>query len=434
MSTPGKGGGMNTSARGGRRSGTRWRIACLAAAASLAVVAGCSSSGSSSAPSASGTASPASSAPSAASSSSSASSSTASADSVAVAATSALQYWIKGSQTAPPATGPKAQKGKSIWVLSCGQAAAACAYLADTVVQAGKAIGWKVTLYDDKLVPANGNTGLEDAVAAHADGAVVLGNSCPQNEQGLKAAKAAGMPVVGIDEQDCNDPVFGGSGPSLLTVLKYTSAYPTVDSFDESNGALQADYLLAHLGSTANVIEFKSTDITSKELVNEGFEAQYKKLCPSCKLTQVPYTLNDLIDGQLKTKAQDALESDSSANGIEVPVDSDIGLVIGPVVDSSSQAGKILVVGAEGLASNITAAESGQWEAAGAGEPLNWECWAAVDALNRIFAGTPQVYSGAGLQLWSVKPTKINLPATGQNYDPAGINFEADYEKLWGVS
>jgi ribose transport system substrate-binding protein len=357
-----------------------------------------------------------------------------SSDAVKAAATKRLQSWIKGSQTAPPTTGPKAQKGKSIWVLSCGQAAAACAYWANSVVQAGKAIGWKVTLYDDKLVPTNGNTGLEDAAAAHANGVVVLGNSCPQNEQGLKAAKAAHMAVVGIDEDDCNDPLFGGTGPQLLTQLEYTPQDPTVDSFLRSTGTLQADYLLAHLGSSANVIEFKSTDIISKELANQGFETEYRKLCPNCKLVQAPYTLNDMIGGQLKTKAQDALETDSGANGIEVSADSDIGLVIGPIVDSSPNHSKILVAGAEGLAANITAAEAGQWESGGSGEPFNWEAWAAVDALNRIFAGAPQAYSGVGLQLWSVEPTRINLPPTGQNYDPPGINFEQDYEKLWGVA
>jgi ribose transport system substrate-binding protein len=429
MASPGEGGGMKSPARRGRGSGTRWRIAGLAAIAGLALVAGCSSS-SSSGTASSGTASSAGAASSASTGGADAGNSS---DAVSVAATKRLQYWLKGSQTAPPTTGPKAQKGKSIWVLSCGQAAAACAYWADSVAQAGKAIGWKVTLYDDKLIPTNGNTGLEDAVAAHADGAIVLGNDCPQNEQGLKAAQAAHMPVVGIDEDDCNDPVFGGNGPQLLTELKYTAQYPTVDSFLKANGTLQADYLLAHLGSSANVIEFKSTDIVSKELANQGFETEYRKLCPSCKLVQVPYTLNDMIDGQLKTKAQDALQSDSGANGIEVSADSDIGLVIGPVVDSSPNASKILVVGAEGLAANVKAALAGQWESAGSGEPFNWEAWAAVDALNRIFAGAPQAYSGVGLQLWSVKPSQVNLPPAGQNYDPPGVNFEQDYKQLWGV-
>jgi len=409
MASPVAGG----AADGAGRRRLRWYAACAVVIAASMLAAACSSSSSTSASSGSVTSK--------------------SSDAVKAAAQKQLEYWIKGAQTAPPTTGPKAQKGKSIWVLSCGQAAAACAYWANSVVQAGKAIGWKVTLYDDKLVPTNGNTGLEDAVAAHANGAIVLGNDCPQNEQGLKAAKAANMPVVGIDEDDCNDPVFGGSGPQLLTELKYTPQFPTVDSFLKATGTLQADYLLANLGSSANVIEFKSTDIVSKSLANEGFEAEYHKLCPSCKLYQVPYTLNDLIDGQLKTKAQDALAADPNANGVEVPADSDIGLVIGPVVDSSASAGKILVAGAEGLAANLTAAEAGQWETAGSGEPFNWEAWAAVDALNRIFAGAPQVYSGVGLQLWSVKPTKLNLPAAGQNYDPPGINFEADYEKLWGV-
>jgi ribose transport system substrate-binding protein len=420
MASPTAGEGMRQTTQPRPRAHLRWRAMTLFAAAGLTLAAGCSSSASSSG---TGAATP----------SGSASSGSASSDSVQTAARAALQAWIKGSQTAPPSTGPTAQKGKSIWVLSCGQAATACAYWADSVVAAAKAIGWKVTLYDDKLVPTNGNTGLGDAVAAHASGAVVLGNDCPQNEQGLKAAKAAGMPVIGIDENDCNDSVFGGSGPSLLTQLKDTASLPTVDSFTRAAGALQADYLLANLGSSANVIELKSTDIISKSLVNQGFEAEYKKLCPACKLDQVPYTLNDMIGGQLKTDVQDALQSDSGANGMEVTADSDIALVVGPVVDSSSSAGKILVVGNEGLAANVQEALSGHWETAGIGEPFGWEGWAAVDALNRAFAGSPQVDEGIGLQLWSVKPAQVNLPPAGQNYTPAGIDYQSDYKKIWGV-
>ena len=425
MTSPTAGEGMRPTTQPRRRARTRWRAMTLFAAAGLMLAAGCSSSASSSGTNAAGS--------SGSPGTGSTGSASASTDSVETAAKAALQYWIKGSQTAPPSTGPKAQTGKSIWVLSCGQAAAACAYWSDSVVAAAKAIGWKVTLYDEKLVPTNGNTGLEDAVAAHASGAVVLGNDCPQNEQGLKAAQAAGMPVLGIDENDCNDSVFGGSGPSLLTQLKDTAAYPSVDSFTKAAGALQADYLLANLGSSANVIELKSTDIISKSLVNQGFEAEYHKLCPACKLDQVPYTLNDMIGGQLKTDVQDALQSDPGANGMEVTADSDIALVVGPAVDSSSSAGKILVVGNEGLAANVQEALAGHWETGGIGEPFGWDGWAALDALYRTFAGSPQVDEGIGLQLWSVKPAQLNLPAAGQNYTPAGIDYQSDYEKVWGV-
>ena len=38
-----------------------------------------------------------------------------------------------------------------------------------------------------------------------------------------------------------------------------------------------------------------------------------------------------------------------------------------------------------------------------------------------------------GFTLTISSATQINLPAAGQNYDPPGVNFEQDYEKLWGV-
>jgi len=68
-----------------------------------------------------------------------------SASGVPAAVTSLLQSAYKGTFKAPPASGPKAAKGKNVWVISCGQVAASCAEIAGAAMQAGKALGWKMT-------------------------------------------------------------------------------------------------------------------------------------------------------------------------------------------------------------------------------------------------------------------------------------------------
>lgn len=352
-------------------------------------------------------------------------------DSVAQAAQQPLDGWIKGSQATPPAGGPKAQPGKNVWVISCGQQAGECATWSNEAMKVGQLLGWKMTLFDTKLNPAAGNTGILNAVTAHADGVIVIGNSCPQNRQGLEAAKAAGVAVVGISEQDCNDAAFGGGGPSLLTGLKYTHEYPTLDDYNKSRGALQADYLLAHLGKKANVIEFKSTDILTMQQRGDAFEAEYKKLCPSCALKVVNFSLNDTLNGQLKTNAQQALATDQDANGVVSPTDAFMP-ILGPVMDGSGRRQQLLVIGNGGLAANIDAARAGRWQDAGAGGPNRWESWAAIDSLNRTFAGAGQVYTGIGTKLWSVRPSEVNLPPKGQDYSP-GVDYQGNYKKNWGI-
>jgi ribose transport system substrate-binding protein len=352
-------------------------------------------------------------------------------DAVAKAAQVKLDGWIKGTQSDLPTGGPQAQPGKNVWVISCGQQAGECETWSNEAMKVGKLLGWKMTLFDTKLNPAAGNAGIQNAVTAHADGVIVIGNSCPQNRQGLSAAKAAGVAVVAISEQDCNDPAFGAGGPSLLTELQYTSEYPTLDDYNKSRGTLQADYLLANLGKDSNVVEFKSTDILTMQQRGEAFEQEYKKLCPSCKLKVVEFSLNDTLNGQLKTNAQQALASDPKIKGVVSPTDAFMP-IIGPVVDGSGRRKELLVIGNGGLAANIDAARAGRWQDAGAGGPNRWESWAAIDSLNRTFAGAAQTATGIGTRLWSVRPDEVNLPPQGQDYSP-DVNYEGNYKKNWGL-
>jgi ribose transport system substrate-binding protein len=61
---------------------------------------------------------------------------------------------INGNDRPLPTSAPKPQPGKKVWVLLCSQAAEGCQVPAAGAAEAGKMIGWKMTVFDGKGDPA----------------------------------------------------------------------------------------------------------------------------------------------------------------------------------------------------------------------------------------------------------------------------------------
>lgn len=334
-----------------------------------------------------------------------------------------------GSEGALPASSPKPRSGEKVWVISCGQAAQGCATPSNAMLVAGKKIGWNMHLFDGQLNPATWTSGIRTAVASGANGIITYGMDCPLIKAGLQAAKAANIPVFGDEGFDCNAAAAGGGTALFSATMKYTPKYPDLESLRRAAGAAQAAWVVAQAGTKANIIEFKNPQILTNAAVNAGFEAELKKICSGCKIHGVNYTLADLGNGQLKIKTQSALLADPSADAVESPTDSDMALVIGPVLDASANRAHLHVIAGEGYPQNITQAQAGHWQDAGIGNPAGWEGWASIDGMNRLLTKSPQVFSGFGFRLWQAKPP-VNLPPTGQPYQPKA-DFEANYLKIW---
>jgi ribose transport system substrate-binding protein len=347
-------------------------------------------------------------------------------------ANSLVAKWITGTEGALPSSSPTPKPGEDVWVISCGQAAQGCATPSNAMVAAGTKIGWKMHLFDGQLNPVTWNQGVRTALASGAKGIITYGMDCPLIKAGLQAAKAAHVPVFGDEGYDCNAPQAGGGASLFSATMKYSPQYPDLQSLREAEGAAQADWILAEAGPSANILEFKNPQILTNAAVNAGFEAEIKKICTGCQLHVVSYTLADLGNGQLKIKTQAALVSDPSADAVESPTDSDMALVIGPVLDASANRANMHIIAGEGYPQNITEALAGHWEDAGVGNSALWEAWASVDGMNRLLDGSPQVFSGFGFRLWQAKPP-INLPPAGQAYAPKA-DFEANYLKIWKVA
>src|SRR5438105_2236528 len=100
-------------------------------------------------------------------------------------------------QTAmPPATGPKAVAGKSIFVIPCAMAAEGCAGPAREAMTAAGKIGWHATLIDPQGDPTKQAAAIQQAIAAKADGIVLEAIDAGVIAGPLQQAKAAGIKIV----------------------------------------------------------------------------------------------------------------------------------------------------------------------------------------------------------------------------------------------
>ena len=226
------------------------------------------------------------------------------------------QDWYPAAQTNPPSVA-----GKTYYLVTLNSAVPQVAQFAAGFSAAASALGAKAVIFDGKGEPTVWSQGIEAAIAAHASGIVLSALSASAIAPALKQAAAAHIPVINAESGAPYPPFLAG-------VTASTSQNGTTLGSWLADAALDATHCDLH------AVYPDADDVQISNQILSSMQAEIKKLCPSCELTQVPYSLNDLIGGQLKTKAQDALEYDAGANGIEVTADSDIGLVIAPVVDS----------------------------------------------------------------------------------------------------
>jgi ribose transport system substrate-binding protein len=337
--------------------------------------------------------------------------------------------WYAGTERALPTSSPAPQKGKNIWVISCGQAAEGCADPTNAIVDAGKLIGWNMTVFDGKLDPTLPSTGVRNAIAAKADGIILNVVDCQEVQQPLEEAHAAGIKIMGLHDLDCDDPSLGGK-KHFDAGLDLGTDYPDYRTLLLAFGATKADWIISKVGAKANILEFRENDLLVVKYINDGFDAEIKAHCPGCTLNTQTFVLGDILTGKLTEKAQAALLQNPDANAAMIPDDSGLTFGIGAAIDGSGRKSKMMVMGGEGFKGNIENVREGKSQDAGTGYGFEWEGWASVDAMNRLLQNSPQVDCGCGFAVWD---KDHNFPPPGQEYTPKA-DFKTNYMKIWGLT
>jgi ribose transport system substrate-binding protein len=334
---------------------------------------------------------------------------------------------LKGTNTMPDTTSRPPATGKKVVVISGGQSALSSSVPSDAAVEAAKAIGWDVSLYDQKLDPTNATALIRQALAGGANGIVLDATDCPFAKQALQEAKTKGVKVVPIYAFDCSDPIFGAGGESLFSgIINYGKKASDIDAFTKSYGADQADAIIAATGGKAQVVLFNDSEFTVLKYTAAGFKEELAK-CGGCKIVaEVDFKAAEL-GPNLQQKAQSILLQHPEANAVKIPYTAAALLGISPAVVASGRKDKLYVMGGEGFAPELDLLRTGKGVNAVNIVASDWTGWAAVDTLNSLFNGQPPADSGLG---WQLADKDHNLPASGP-FVPA-IDFKAAYKKAWG--
>lgn len=335
--------------------------------------------------------------------------------------------------SAPAGNAPKPQPGKKVWAITFGLAASAGAEFATGAKEGGEAVGWKVTVFDGKFDPNNYLTGIRQAIAAKADGIILYAIDCPDVKAALQEAKNANIPVIGIEDFDCSELKPGeaslfASGIGDYNAEPFSSGTHSYESWIQDNGRTAADAAVVATGGKAKVIDFVETDTHATILIDTGFKSELSG-CGGCTIVgRVEFTGGD-IGTTLQDKAAQALLQHPDANAIFTNYDAPATGGISAAVVASGRVNQIYVVGGEGDPPNVQLVRENRGQNAGAADPVRWEGYAGIDALNRVFNGQKAAANGIGMLLWD---KTHNLPPSGEAVIYP-IDYRAAYLKSWAV-
>ncbi|MCX2185759.1 substrate-binding domain-containing protein [Streptomyces sp. SKN60] len=324
---------------------------------------------------------------------------------------------------APPSSAPKPQPGKKIWGVAYSLDAPGGREFAEAAKEAGKMFGWDVTVTDSAYTPSTAVDLIRQGIAAGADGLLQYSIDCASTQSALQDAKQAGIKIVAVEGVDCND--AGGTGKPLFDYnvhyqqgeyLKWTVALAVA----------QAQWAIAATDGHAVGMYLNQTDSAFGPVNTRAFNDELKK-CGSCgKPVPVDFVGAD-IGTTLEQKVATALQQHPDVNVVAVPYDA---LVSGGVGTAVRQAGRdVKLIAGEGQQATLDGIRA-KTVAATLGLVPEWEAYAGMDNLNRLFNGRPGEASGQGFGL--VDATNIDQQSAGRSYVPPA-DFKTAYQKAWGV-
>jgi ribose transport system substrate-binding protein len=334
-----------------------------------------------------------------------------------------LDALYKGTYTAPPGPKVKAPSGKKVWFVSFGQGIDTSVNAYNAVKAAGAKLGWNIQLYDAKFDPNRMLQGVQQAIAAKADGIITAYIDCPTVKNGLQQAKNAGIPSVGIEAKDCS--------PSLFShVVTYAQNMP-FRQWIQGWGAAQAAWVIAKTNGQAKTILNTETDTETTRLQTAGIKSEFAK-CTLCQiLGDAQFTGADL-GPKLQAKIQQQFIKHPDANSFIPSYDAPMTQYGGAqALKATGRLSQLKVAGGEGSKAGIDQIRSGNGMQSCSGLPTAEEGYGAVDSLIRLMLKRDPNESNSGIG-WQVCDKTHNLPPAGKGFQPP-LDYASAFYKLWGV-
>lgn len=311
-------------------------------------------------------------------------------------------------------------EGKTIWYVANGLNFPFSQNLVAGVKDAAAVVGMKVVAVDGAGQPAKGANLIQQGIVQHVAAIVIQAFPTDAVAEPIKAAKAAGIPVIQIND--------GEPGPPSATA-KAAGVFANVASCYACGGTALADLVVANTNGDANTVFIDVPDIRTTLAERDGFKARLAELCPDCKVKTASSPVGQW--GTLGNLTSSLLKSDPTINYL-VPATDGMFPIMKPAVYAASAQDRIQASAYNATKANMVDLQKGELVAGLVGNPEEWIGWGVVDAVLRALSDRPPLddekIPSRTFTHEIAKTLDTNAPSI-EWY--GGADFRDGYKKLW---
>ncbi len=317
-----------------------------------------------------------------------------------------------------PRKGPRAQPGKEVAIVAEDLRNGGIVGVVEGILEAAKAIGWRVELFDAAGAPELRMKMLATALAKHPDGLILAGGDAHALEADLKPYAQRGIPIVGWHVAAKAGPVPGT--PVAMNV--------STDPFEVARVTALA--AIVQSGGHAGVVIFTDSNFqVAQDKANEM--ADVIRSCSGCVLLGVRDVAISHAEARMPALTRALLAQEGARWTYTLAINDiyfDYAVPVLTAAGASSRDMTMLSAG-DGSESAFLRIRTHTFQTATVAEPLNLQGWQLIDELNRRFAGEP--VTGYVFPVHLV--TARNIAADGGDrlrYDPAN-GYRDIYRRIW---
>ncbi|TXD60606.1 substrate-binding domain-containing protein [Ralstonia sp. TCR112] len=317
-----------------------------------------------------------------------------------------------------PQTGPRAQAGMTLAVVSEDLRNGGILGVAKGIKEAAGAIGWKIRVYDAGGTPEGRKRAMASARALQPDGVVLVGGDARAMQAELSPFVQQGRPVVGWHVAAtagtiADSPIAINVSTDPMAVARLTAMAAVVESAGHANVVIFTD-------SNFQIASAKAAAM-----------AEVIRACTGCRLLAVEDVPISGSAQAMPAVMRGLLERYSRVWTHALAInDIYFDYAAAELTRAGKPDGIHMLSAGDGSAAAFLRIQAGAFQTSTVAEPLNLQGWQLVDEVNRLLAHQAVTGYVAPVHLVTAKNVAFDGGPLGQ-YDPDN-GYRSVYRRIWG--
>lgn len=319
-----------------------------------------------------------------------------------------------------PTAAAKAPKGIKIAFITCLSALHGCVSPSIGGTHAAQALGWQAVTYDGGGSAQKQNAQMLNAISAGAKVIVNLAIDPNLVQQGLRAAKKAGVLVVsGSSGLSSPNPTYKMAPGKLGYAFDIAPDYYKL-------GYKAAQWIIADSKGKAHILVMSDKEFPSVLALQRGLLAGLKT-CAGCKLSPLQYFTGNQVGNPLIQQTVGYLRSHADIDYVFSPYDP-AAAVQAPAMAQNGFS-KVKLISVLGDQQNLDFIKKGMVQVADAAYDNEYMGYAIVDETIRLLNHQP-LSNPIGENEPYIVLDKTNLPPAGKDW-VGKFDYKSKFLKLW---